>query len=140
MNTFPTHPFGGEIKACDIVAQMEKCKCWEDKYRQIIQWGKKLPVMEEALKSETLLIPGCESQVWLIYEQKQGHLYFAADSDARIVKGLIAIVLAAAQGLSPQDLKEFDFELYFEKMNLLQHISPSRNNGIHSIINKIKSL
>lgn len=139
MNHIP-HPFGTEIQAHDILKKMAQCHCWEDKYRLIIQLGKKLPIMPENLRAQTLIIPGCESQVWLVCEQREGHLYFVADSNARIVKGLIAIILCVAQGKTPEDLKAFDFESYFKEMDLLQHISPSRSNGVRAIIDKIKSL
>lgn len=140
MHKLPEHPFGNKITSFDIVEQMARCRSWEDKYRLIIQFGKKLPIMDAELKSQTIAIPGCESQVWLVCRVSNGCYHFAADSDARIVKGLLSIVVAAIEGKSQQALHAFDFDGYFEQMNLLNHLSQSRNNGIHSIINIIKSL
>ena len=78
---------------------MQSFKSWEERYRQIIAWGRKLPSMSEELKSETVTISGCESQVWFVSEQRNERWHFCADSDARIVRGLIAIVLAFVTSL-----------------------------------------
>ena len=94
MSSFPQSPFGQDITAEDIVATMQNFKGWEDRYRQVIQWGKKLPQMPDDLKSEQVTVSGCESQVWLVSEQVEGKWHFCADSDARIVRGLIALVMA----------------------------------------------
>lgn len=140
MNPIQTHPFGRDIKAQDILEKMAACRGWEDKYRLIIELGKKLPPMDEKLKSKTLVISGCESKVWLVLSEHNGCYFFNADSDARIVKGLLAIILAAANGQSHAALNSFDFNAYFEQMDLLKHISQSRNNGIRAIIEKIQTI
>lgn len=98
MSPFPAHPFGDDINAQTVLETMQTLRGWEDRYRQIIQWGKLLPVMPEALKSEQVLVSGCESEVWLVAEQQGEQWFFCSDSDARIVRGLIAIVLAALNG------------------------------------------
>lgn len=139
-STFPSHPFGTEITADDITHQMAQCRSWEDKYRFVIQMGKKLPALDESLKSESIPVSGCESKVWLVWRKHNEKYFFAADSDARIVKGLLAIVLAAAEGQSQQALRDFDFEHYFEQLDLLAHLSQSRSNGIRSIVEQIKSI
>lgn len=140
MPKLPVHPFGTEIKTQDIVEQMTRCRSWEDKYRFIIQLGKKLPVMDAQLKSQTIAISGCESQVWLLWRVCNGQHHFAADSDARIVKGLLAIIIAAIEGKSVHALNTFDFESYFEQLDLLMHLSQSRNNGIRAIVDKIRTI
>jgi cysteine desulfuration protein SufE len=132
------NPFGSEITAQDIVTVMAGHKGWEDRYRQVIQWGKKLPVLDEALKQEQVLVAGCESSVWLVLEQIEGHWQIQADSDARIVRGLIAIVLAAFNGKTSAQIVEFDLERYFEQLNLIQHLSPSRGNGLKAIVEVIR--
>ena len=138
MSSFPVSPFGQEITAETIVSTMQNFKGWEDRYRQVIQWGKKLPQMPEDLKSEQVTVSGCESQVWLVSEQVDGHWHFCADSDARIVRGLIALVMAAYEGKSSQEIQQFDIEAYFEQLGLIAHLSPSRGNGLKAIVEQIK--
>lgn len=140
MSSFPVSPFGQEITAEAIVSTMQNFNGWEDRYRQVIQWGKKLPQMPEELKSEQVTVSGCESQVWLVSEQVDGHWHFCADSDARIVRGLIALVMAAYEGKSSQEIQQFDIDAYFEQLGLIAHLSPSRGNGLKAIVEQIKQL
>ncbi|MCG6507019.1 SufE family protein, partial [Vibrio parahaemolyticus] len=98
MSRYPTSPFGREITSEQIVTTMQSLHGWEDRYRQVVQWGKKLPQMPDELKSEQVTVSGCESLVWLVGEPQDGVWHFCADSDARIVRGLIAIVMAAFDG------------------------------------------
>ncbi|HFQ5374043.1 TPA: cysteine desulfurase sulfur acceptor subunit CsdE [Vibrio vulnificus] len=140
MSNLPASPFGNEITSADIVATMQQCKGWEDRYRQVIQWGKKLPVMPDALKSEQVMVAGCESQVWLVAEQDDRMWMFCADSDARIVRGLIALVLAAYNGKTADQIQAFDIEAYFEQLGLIAHLSPSRGNGLKAIVEQIKNI
>ncbi|NIY82768.1 cysteine desulfurase sulfur acceptor subunit CsdE [Vibrio hepatarius] len=138
MSSFPISPFGQEITAETIVSTMQNFKGWEDRYRQVIQWGKKLPQMPEELKSEQVTVSGCESQVWLVSEQVNGHWHFCADSDARIVRGLIALVMAAYEGKSSHEIQTFNIDEYFEQLGLIAHLSPSRGNGLKAIVEQIK--
>ncbi|HFQ5207677.1 TPA: cysteine desulfurase sulfur acceptor subunit CsdE [Vibrio vulnificus] len=140
MSNLPASPFGNEITSADIVATMQQFKGWEDRYRQVIQWGKKLPVMPDELKSEQVMVAGCESQVWLVSEQDDGMWTFCADSDARIVRGLIALVLAAYNGKTAEQIQAFDIEAYFEQLGLIAHLSPSRGNGLKAIVEQIKNI
>ncbi|KOO14223.1 Fe-S metabolism protein SufE [Vibrio xuii] len=140
MSPFPLSPFGADIKADDIVAVMQGFKGWEDRYRQVIQWGKKLPQMPEALKSEQVTVSGCESLVWLVSQQVDGTWYFCADSDARIVRGLIALVMAAYDGKSAAEIQAFDIDGYFEQLGLIAHLSPSRGNGLKAIVEQIQQV
>ncbi|WP_375753024.1 cysteine desulfurase sulfur acceptor subunit CsdE [Vibrio sp. HN007] len=136
---FPTTPFPSEISADDIVATMSGFKGWEDRYRQMIQWGKKLPKMPEELKASEVVVAGCESQVWLQSQFKDGKWYFCADSDARIVRGLIALVMAAYNEKSAEEILSFDIDGYFEKVGLIEHLSASRGNGLKAIIETIQT-
>ncbi len=138
MTAFPASPFGTEITSDDIVQTMQQFKGWEDRYRQVIQWGKKLPVMPEELKSEQVTVSGCESLVWLVSQQEEGIWHFCADSDARIVRGLIALVMAAFESKTSQQIQDFDVDGYFEQLGLITHLSPSRGNGLKAIIDKVK--
>lgn len=140
MSSFPQSPFGQDISVEDIIATMQGFKGWEDRYRQVIQWGKKLPQMPEELKSQQVTVVGCESQVWLVSELVEGKWYFCADSDARIVRGLIALVLAAFDGKTTQEIASFDTDSYFEQLGLIAHLSPSRGNGLKAIVEQIKQV
>ncbi|EMI4325992.1 cysteine desulfurase sulfur acceptor subunit CsdE [Vibrio cholerae] len=139
MSLFPAHPFGDDINAQTVLETMQTLRGWEDRYRQIIQWGKRLPVMPEALKSEQVLVSGCESEVWLVAEQQGEQWFFCADSDARIVRGLIAIVLAALNGKTSAEISAFSMDDYFAELGLLAHLSPSRGNGLQAIVATIQA-
>lgn len=138
--TFPQSPFGHQITAEDIVTVMQDMRGWEERYRQVIQWGKKLPQMPEALKQQQVTVAGCESQVWLVAEQRDGRWFFCADSDARIVRGLIALVLAAFDGKTSVEIQAFDVQGYFAELGLIEHLSASRGNGLKAIVDTIKQL
>ncbi|CAK1696179.1 cysteine desulfuration protein SufE [Vibrio crassostreae] len=140
MTTFPSSPFGTEITSDDIVAKMQTFSGWEDRYRQVIQWGKKLPNMPDELKSEQVVVSGCESRVWLVSQNIDGVWHFCADSDARIVRGLIALVMAAYDGKTSEQVQAFDIDGYFEKIGLITHLSPSRGNGLKAIVAQIQEL
>lgn len=140
MNNFPKHPFGTDITDVSILSDMAKCRSWEDKYRLVIQLGKKLPLLEQSVKSQSVDIPGCESDVWLVWQEIDGVYHFSTDSDARIVKGLLALILAKIEGKTREDLRKIDFDAYFDAMDLLSHLSQSRSNGIRSIIDQVKKI
>ncbi|WP_070962538.1 cysteine desulfurase sulfur acceptor subunit CsdE [Vibrio sonorensis] len=140
MSDYPQSPFGSEITADHIADTLSQLKGWEERYRQVIMLGKKLPAMPEELKSEQVKVAGCESQVWLVCRQVDEQWHFCADSDARIVRGLIAIVLAAYQGKSGKDIQAFDIDSYFEQLGLIAHLSPSRGNGLKAIVEQIRQL
>ncbi|MEL7291700.1 MAG: cysteine desulfurase sulfur acceptor subunit CsdE [Pseudomonadota bacterium] len=138
MSPFPQSPFGQEIDADQVVQTMQVLRGWEDRYRQVIQWGKKLPVMPESLKSQQVMVSGCESQVWLVSQQVGEAWYFCADSDARIVRGLIALVMAAFDGKTGEQIQAFDVDEYFAQLGLIAHLSPSRGNGLKAIVEQIQ--
>ncbi len=140
MSSFPQSPFGQDITADDIVTTMQNFKGWEDRYRQVIQWGKKLPQMPDDLKSDQVTVSGCESQVWLVSKKVEGKWHFCADSDARIVRGLIALVMAAYDGKSSEEIQAFNVDAYFDQLGLIAHLSPSRGNGLKAIVEQIKQL
>ncbi|EKO3571553.1 cysteine desulfurase sulfur acceptor subunit CsdE [Vibrio metschnikovii] len=140
MSSLPNHPFGLTITDSHILATMRSLQGWEARYRQLILWGKQLPVMDESLKSDQAVVAGCESQVWLVSEQdEQDGWLFCADSDARIVRGLIAVVLAALNAKTGEQIAAFDMDAYFSDLGLLDHLSPSRGNGLKAIVEKIRT-
>lgn len=130
--------FGIDVSAEDISDTLGFFDNWEDRYKYIIDLGKELPVMPESLRSDDNLVRGCQSQVWLVDECREGKLYFQADSDAFIVKGLLAVVLAAFNGKTPGEILGFNVDEYFEQLDLMQHLSSTRGNGLKAMVKRIK--
>jgi cysteine desulfuration protein SufE len=111
---------------------------WEDRYKYIIDLGKALPPAAESLRQDANLIRGCQSQVWMQPLRAGDLWYFAVDSDAFIVKGLLALVLAAYHGKSTQAILAFDMEAYFNQLGLLKHLSPTRGSGLRAMVARIR--
>ncbi len=130
--------FGTDITTDDIVDSLAFFDSWEDRYRYIIDLGKELPSMDEALQTEANQVKGCQSLVWLSEHLEGDRLYFEADSNSHIVRGLLAVVLAAYNAKSPQEIQSFDIEGYFEQLNLIKHLSPSRGNGLKAMVARIR--
>jgi len=125
----------------EIVELFSKTKGWDSRHREIMLLGKKLSRLDKALRDDESLIAGCESLAWLISKQdEQGIYHFTADSDAKIIRGLLVIVLAAFNNKSAEHIQQFDIEAYFTQLGLMQHLSPSRGNGLLAIVDKIKLL
>ncbi|MFU8815749.1 MAG: SufE family protein [Pseudomonadales bacterium] len=124
----------------DILEAFELFDSWEDKYRFVIELGKELPPMDPAWKNEDTLVRGCQSQVWLVVgsDPDSGALQLHLDSDAHIVRGLIAIVLAAYQQRSPREILDYDIEGLFARLDLLKHLSATRGNGLRAMVNRIR--
>lgn len=134
------HPFGTEITTDEILENFTFFEDWEEKYGYVIDLGKELPPLSEEQKIEENFIHGCQSQVWIESKWDNGKLLLSADSDAIIVKGLVALVLAAYHGKTVDEIKAFDIDAYFEELGLLKHLSPLRGNGLRSMIEHIQSL
>src|SRR5690554_1296883 len=100
--------FGTQISTDDILEALEFFDSWEDRYKYIIDLGKELPALEPSKRSNEHIVRGCQSQVWLVAHEEDGKLYFAADSDAFIVKGLLGVVLAAYNAKTPEEITQFD--------------------------------
>ena len=115
---------------------------WEDKYRFIIDLGKELPNFATIDKTTERLVRGCQSQVWLIceFDGDNDLIKLRIDSDAHIVRGLIAIVLAVYDRRSPAFIAEFNIDGLFEELDLLQHLSATRGNGLRAMVAKVRSL
>ena len=111
---------------------------WEDKYRFVIDIGKALPELPEQDKVPDNIVRGCQSQVWLVTRLVDGRLLLRIDSDAHIVRGLIAIVLAAYQNRPPAEVCAFDIEALFDELDLLRHLSATRGNGLLSMVARIR--
>jgi len=114
---------------------------WEDRYRYLIDLGRKLPPLPDEFKTEAQKVRGCMSQVWMVPGHPAGapdKFAFAADSDAHIVKGLIAVLGVLFSGKTPAEIAATDTDAAFRALGLDQHISPSRRNGLVSMVEKIK--
>jgi len=123
-----------------LLRNFTRCANWEEKYLYIIELGQRLPVLSESAHIQENSIQGCQSQVWIIMHQNEsGMIELAGDSDAAIVKGLIAVVFILYQQMSPQDIVAFDVRPWFEKMALTQHLTPSRSQGLEAMIRAIRS-
>ncbi len=114
---------------------------WEDRYRYIIELGKDLPEMDDALKTQQSKVQGCASQVWLVSDAADGAdpvITFQGDSDAHIVRGLVAIVLAIYSGRKASEISATDAQDVFGQIGLMEHLSAQRANGLRSMIRRIK--
>ena len=124
----------------DIIDTLSFFDSWEDRYRYMIDLGKSLPQIPEKLRTNDRLVPGCQSQVWIEAKLDNDKFEFLVDSDAHIVRGLLAIVMAAYNHRSPQDILDFDIDTYFNQLDLVKHLSPTRGNGLLAMVEKIKQL
>lgn len=109
---------------------------WMDKYALLIDLGNSLPVLEEKYKTESNLIEGCQSRVWLQADYVDGKIFFKGDSDAVIVKGIVSLLINVLSEHTPQDI--LDADLYFiEKIGLKEHLSPTRSNGLVAMVKQM---
>ncbi len=137
---YTQNPFGTTISADDICNTLSFFDSWEDRYQYIIDLGKELPPIDDSYKDEEHIVRGCQSQVWIDSVYSEGTLWFQADSDAFIVKGLLGVVLAAYNGKAPGDILSFDIEEYFNNLGLMGHLSQTRGNGLRAMVKKIISV
>lgn len=110
---------------------------WEGKYEHLIDLGKSLPIIEEKDRTDENIIKGCQSRVWLSSEIKDDRVYFKADSDAIITKGMVALMIRVFNGQKPKDIIDAKLE-FINKIGLTEHLSPTRANGLVSMINRMK--
>lgn len=113
---------------------------WEDRYKYIIDLGRALPPLDPALQTPERLVKGCQSNVWIDVQARDGRLYFNVDSDAHIVRGLLVLVLAAYQGRSPEEILDFDIDGYFAALDLERHLSPTRGNGLRAMVARVNGI
>ncbi len=126
-----------EQAQADIIDEFDMFEDWMEKYEHIITLGKELPIIDEADKTEDNIIKGCQSKVWLHAEMKNGVMDFSADSDAIITKGIIAVMIRALNGQKPEDILNADMA-FVDKIGLKEHLSPTRANGLVSMIKQMK--
>ena len=126
-----------------IMQNFDVLSDWEDRYRYIIELGRKLPPFDEKYKVDDNLVRGCVSQVWLVTDVRDGDppvIEFRADSDAQIVKGLVAILLSLYSGKTAREILMADIRSIFQKLDLARHLSINRANGFASMVKRIHEL
>ena len=122
----------------ELADEFELLGDWEERYRHIIDLGKDLAPMTDAERSEANRVRGCASQVWLVSERDDGRLRFRGDSDAHIVRGLVAIVLRLLSERTPTEITAFDAKAAFARLGLEGALSTQRSNGLASMIERIR--
>jgi cysteine desulfuration protein SufE len=121
----------------ELVEEFALFDDWMGKYEYIIDLGKDVPMIDEKYKDENHTIKGCQSKVWLHSEMKDGKIYFTADSDAMITKGLVAMVVRVLSGHTPEEILKAKLE-FINTIGLQEHLSPTRANGLLSMVKQIK--
>jgi len=135
---------GAMSDIADIIENFESLEDWDDRYRYLIELGRELPAMSVAAHSDANKVQGCASQVWLDTSVRPNGadgpvLTFIGDSDAHIVRGLIAILFAVFSGRRATDILAVDAVALFEKMGLREHLTPQRSNGFRSMVERIRA-
>ena len=121
----------------EIIEEFEMLDDWMDRYAMIIDYGKELVPMPERDKTDQNLIDGCQSKVWFTARMENGALFFTGDSDAILVKGIVAMLLSVLSGHTPKEI--VDADLYFiDQIGLREHLSPTRSNGVAAMLKQLK--
>lgn len=120
-----------------IIEEFSLFDDWMDRYQYLIDLGKELPLIDEKYKTEEYLIKGCQSQVWVNAEYKDGKITFTADSDAIITKGIISLLIRVLSNQTPQDILDCDLH-FIEEIGLKENLSPTRSNGLLAMIKQMK--
>ncbi|HOI31138.1 MAG: SufE family protein [Bacteroidales bacterium] len=120
-----------------IVSEFSVFDDWLDKYNYLIEMGKEVPRIDERFKTNNHLISGCQSRVWLHAENRESKIYFTADSDAVITKGIVNLLIRVFSGQSPEAILDADTN-FIEQIGLKEHLSPTRSNGLVSMVKQMK--
>jgi cysteine desulfuration protein SufE len=119
-----------------IVEEFSMFDDWMDRYSMLIEMGKDCPIIDAQYRNDNYLINGCQSRVWLHAEMKDGKVYFSADSDAVITKGIINLLIKVLSGQTPKDIVEADMS-FLDEIGLKEHLSPTRSNGLLSMVKQM---
>ncbi len=128
------------VAAQEALTAFAACPGWEQRARLLMQWGERLPALDEAERNESNRVPGCESQVWLVGTVHDGHWQFRVASEARLIRGLLAVLLARIDGLSAAELASLDLPDWFNQLGLARQLSPSRSNGLNAVLQRMREL
>lgn len=124
----------------DVLETFEFLDDWEDRYKYIIDLGRGLPEFDEKYMVEENRVHGCTSRVWLVHELVEGKVVFKGESDAHIVRGLVALILMIFSGRQPDEIVKIEARDTLDQLGLEKHLSPMRTNGLFSMVGKIKSI
>lgn len=127
-------------QAREALACFTEARGWEQRARLLMQWGERLAPLDDAEKTESNRVHGCESLVWLVAVVDDGQWRFKATSDARLLRGLLALLLARVQGLASAELAQLDIRGWFSELGLERQLSPSRSNGLHAVLQRMAQL
>ncbi|WP_262140246.1 SufE family protein [Pseudomonas sp. Marseille-Q5117] len=128
------------VEAAEALQTFQTAAGWEQRARLLMQFGDRLPALDDADKCEANRVHGCESQVWLVGDLRDGHWQFKASSDARMIRGLVALLLLRVNGLSAADIKQIDLPDWFNQLGLSRQLSPSRSNGLNAVLQRMNEL
>ncbi|WAE51275.1 SufE family protein [Stutzerimonas frequens] len=126
--------------AREALATFAQAPGWEQRARLLMQWGERLEPLDDGERSEANRVAGCESQVWLVGERQNGRWHFRAASDARLIRGLLAVLLARVNGLDANELTRVDMADWFASLGLSRQLSPSRSNGMNAVLQRMREL
>jgi cysteine desulfuration protein SufE len=128
------------LAAAEALQTFQNAAGWEQRARLLMQFGDRLPPLNDADKCEANRVHGRESQVWLVGELQDGHWQFSAASDARMIRGLVALLLLRVNGLSAVELQQVDLSDWFNQLGLSRQLSPSRSNGLNAVLQRMNEL
>lgn len=135
------HPFGHDITEASLIEKFSAFRQWEDRYRQLVMLAKALPPLDASLKMPAIELSGCENRVWLGYEKlENGGIHFYGDSEGRIVKGLLAVLLTAVEGKTPLEILERDPLELFDILQLRDQLSSSRASGLAALSQGVQNI
>lgn len=126
--------------AQDALEAFSNCPGWEQRARLLMQWGERLEPLSDEERREDNRVHGCESLVWLLAEQRDGKWHFRATSDARLLRGLLAVLLVRVEGLNGEALTALDLVDWFHQLGLQRQLSPSRSNGLNAVLQRMREL
>lgn len=135
---FLNSPLGNAITQTQLNDALLSHGHWQARYRYLMTLGLQLPELAPEWRTDDALVAGCESASWLHHLEYQGHHFWLADSEARIVRGLLVLVLAAYNGKTQAQIAEMDLTPWFQQLGLSGHLSPSRSNGLYAVIRQIQ--
>lgn len=128
------------VAAQETLEAFTACPGWEQRARLLMQWGERLEPLSDAERVDEHRVHGCGSLVWLVAERYDGRLHFRASSDARLLRGLLAVLLVRVEGLSNEQLASLDLADWFIQLGLQRQLSPSRSNGLNAVLQRMRTL
>lgn len=136
---FLNSPLGRELTQAELDSELSAQGHWQGRYRLLMKLGSRMAPLDATLRQTDAEVAGCESATWLYHAELDGRHYFLADSEARIVRGLLVLVLAACNGLTSEALSQVDLDGWFTRLGLADHLSPSRASGLNAVVEAIRA-